>query len=173
MMTRSLDRGLLTRHVDDQWRVTCLEYPAGRIELSPHGVVTSVLVADHEGDGSSASRDAWAAAACTPEGELALVVHHGPPAILLDETGHRVAPGGGLGRACWFAAPGDRLLLLSCSAFDAAPQSLPGTSAVSARSVRAQDPEELLLGIFRTAERGAGAVIDRVGPRAVTTGGTP
>ena len=55
-----------------------------------------------------------------------------------------------------------RLLLLSCAAFEAMPEVLANGIANVPTDLAAQDPDDLLLEIFREARHGAGAVIDRL-----------
>ena len=56
---------------------------------------------------------------------------------------------------------GERLLLLSCAAFEKMPEVLADIGTVPTELVR-QDPENLLLEIFHDFGHGAGAVIDRL-----------
>ena len=92
----------------------------------------------------------------------ALVVHHSPPAIVVGSTGCRALPADGANHDCVRLAPGERLLLLSCAAFEGMPEVLANGIADVPNGLVDQDPEDLLLEIFRELGHGAGAVIDRL-----------
>ncbi len=71
-------------------------------------------------------------------------------------------PAGGADRECVRLAPGERLLLLSCAAFEGMPEVLANGIANVPAHFTTQDPDDLLLEIFHELGRGAGAVIDRL-----------
>ena len=162
-MSRVVGDALLSQRTDERWSVTCVEYPKGLALMERTGPMTRVIVADSANTFAGPDDpDAYSAAACTPDGELALVVHHSPPALVVGSTGCRAEPAGGANSDCVRLAPGERLLLLSCAAFESMPEVLAnGIGTVPAEFV-AQDPETLLLEIFREFGHGAGAVIDRL-----------
>lgn len=163
MVTRLAEAALLRSHRDERWAVTCLEFPKGLAELARDGEVMCVVIADDPRSGFPRDDpDAYSAVACTPDGELALVVHHSPPAIVVGPTGCRTSPADGLGRDCLRPAGGERLLLLSCAAFDQMPEVLADAIHTSPSTLLEQDPQDLLERIFRNVEHGAGAVIDRL-----------
>ena len=162
-MSRVVGSALLNRKADESWSVTCIEYPRGLALLEPHPTMTRVIVADSTNTFAGPSDpDAYSAAACTRDGELALVLHHSPPALVIGSTGCRTLPAGGADRDRIRLAPGERLLLLSCAAFEGMPEVLANGIANVPSDLATQDPDDLLLEIFHELGRGAGAVIDRL-----------
>lgn len=84
-----------------------------------------------------------------------------PPAIIVGAHGCRTTPTGGADRDSEFPEEGQRLLMLSCSAFETMPQALVEAMTSCPSTLIDRDPEELLLAIFADLGHGAGAVIDR------------
>ncbi len=164
-MNRVVGDALLSRRTDARWSVTCVEYPKGLALLQRTGPMTRVIVADSANTfAGPEDPDAYSAAVCTPDGELALVVHHSPPAIVVGSTGCRTRPAEGACRDCVRLNPGERLLLLSGAAFEALPPVLADGLSSSAADLAHCDPEDLLLEIFREVGHGAGAAIDHLLP---------
>ena len=162
-MSRVVGSALLNRRDDEPWSVTCIEYPRGLALLEPRPTMTRVIVADSTNTFAGPDDpDAYSAAACTRDGDLALVVHHSPPALVIGSTGCRTLPADGGCRDSVRLAPGERLLLLSCAAFEAMPEVLANGLGDDSTDLAGQDPEDLLLDIFRELGHGAGAVIDRL-----------
>lgn len=162
-MSRVVGTALLNRRCDERWSVTCIEYPRGLALLEPGAKLTRVIVADSTNTFAGPDDpDAYAAAACTPDGELALVVHHSPPALVVGRAGCRTLPADGAAHECVRLAPGERLLLLSGAAFESMPQVLADGIGTIPTGLAHQDPEDLLLEIFHDLGHGAGAVIDRL-----------
>jgi len=171
-VSRVVGSALLNQKADERWSVTCIEYPKGLALLQPGPTMTRVIVADSTSTfAGPASPDAYSAAACTRDGELALVVHHSPPALVVGSTGCRTLPADGASRDCVRLAPGERLLLLSCAAFESLPKVLANGIANVRTDLADRDPEDLLLEIFRELGHGAGAVIDRL-PQLAPEGAT-
>jgi hypothetical protein len=81
---------------------------------------------------------------------------------VVGSAGCRTLPAAGAQRDCVRLDPGERLLLLSCAAFEAMPEVLANGIANGPTGLAAQDPDDLLLEIFRELGHGAGAVIDRL-----------
>ena len=162
-MSRVVGSALLSTSADERWSVTCIEYPKGLALLQPGPGMTRVIVADSTNTfAGPTDPDAYSAAACTHDGELALVVHHSPPALVVGSTGCRTLPADGASRDCLRLAPGERLLLLSCAAFESMPEVLANGIANVPNDLATQDPDDLLLEIFHELGHGAGAVIDRL-----------
>ncbi len=166
-MNRVVGDALVSRRIEDNWSVTCVEYPKGLALLQRTDPMTRVIIADSANTFAGPDDpDAYSAAVCTPDGEVALVVCQSPPALVVGPTGCRAVPAEGATSDCVRLAAGERLLLLSCAAFEKMPEVLAdGIGAVPTELVR-QDPEDLLLEIFHDFGHGAGAVIDRLGVAA-------
>ncbi len=164
-MSRVVGEALLNRRTDERWRVTCVELPKGLALLQRTGPMTRVVVADSANTFAGPDDpDAYAAAVCTPEGELALVVRNSPPAIVVGPTGCMTRPAEGAGRDCMTLGAGERMLLLSAAAFESLPRVLCDNLTCAPDALAGRDPEDLLLEIFREVGRGAGAVIDCLFP---------
>ena len=81
-MNRVVGDALLNRRTDERWSVTCVEYPRGLALLQRTGPMTRVIVSDSANTFAGPDDpDAYSAAVCTPDGELAVVVRNSPPAI--------------------------------------------------------------------------------------------
>lgn len=163
MVSRVVDTALVRRTDHGLWSVTCIEYPRGLALLHRDGPLNRVLI----GDSPNAVRlpgdpDAYSAATWTPDGELAVTVQRAPPGILVGPTGCRTSPDRGEARDWLRPRPGERLLLLSCAAFDRMPETLAQGITASPPGLSERGPEELLLEIFRDVGCGAGAIIDRL-----------
>ncbi len=162
-MSRVVGDALLSRRAEDNWCVTCVEYPKGLALLQRTDPMTRVIIGDRASTlAGPDDPDAYSAAVCSPGGEVALVVHQSPPALLVGPTGCRAVPADGASSDCVRLAVGERLLLLSCAAYEKMPAVLAdGIGTVPTELVR-REPEILLLEIFRDFGYGAGAVIDRL-----------
>ena len=171
-MNRVVGDALVSQRFDEQWSVTCVEYPKGLALLQRTDPMTRVIIADSANTFAGPDDpDAYSAAACTRDGEIALVVRQSPPALVVGPAGCRGVPADGATSDCVRLAAGERLLLLSCAAFEKMPEVLAdGIGTVSTELMR-QDPENLLLEIFHELGHGAGAVIDRL-PFPVPQGAT-
>ena len=162
-MSRVVGSALLNHKADECWSMTCIEYPKGLALLEPRPTMTRVIVADSTNTfAGPADPDAYSAAACTRDGEMALVVRNSPPALVIGSTGCRTLPAAGASRECVRLVPGERLLLLSCAAFESMPEVLANGIANVPAHLAGQDPDDLLLEIFHELGHGAGAVIDRL-----------
>lgn len=170
-MNRVVGEALVSRRTEHNWSVTCVEYPRGLALLQCTGPMTRVVVADTaQALAGPADPDAYSAAVCTPDGELAVIVHHSPPAVVVGWTGSRAVPAGGMTSDCVRLAAGERLLLLSCAAFESMPEVLANGIGTVPTQLVARDPEDLLLEIFHELGHGAGAVIDRLDPTKTPVG---
>lgn len=166
-MSRVIGSALLNQKADGRWSVTCIEYPKGLALLEPRPTMTRVVIADDTGTvAGPAGQDAYLAAACTRDGELALVAHHSPPALVISSTGCRILPEAGARRDCIRLVPGERLLLLSSAAFESMPEVLADGIANVPHDLATRHADDLLLEIFHDLGHGAGAVIDRMSPQA-------
>lgn len=173
MMNRVVGDALLSRRSDERWSVTCVELPKGLAVLERNGPMTRVIVADSSTTVAGPhDPDAYAAAVCTPDGELALVVHNSPPAIVVGASECSTRPAEGAGRDCLCLDPGQRLLLLSAAAFESLPRILADSLTSAPDDLARRNPEDLLLEIFREVGRGAGAAIDRLPADALSPGAT-
>ncbi|MGG5261095.1 hypothetical protein [Phycicoccus avicenniae] len=148
-----------TEH-DALWTVTCAEYPRGLVRVRRRSGLTQVVVADR-GEVGAPAPDSFAAAACTRDGELLLSLRAAPPAIVVGAADLRTRPADGGGHDSEFPGPGQRLILLSCAAFEAAPTLLATGGDPTQDLLGTEDPERLLLALLGAGGRGAGTVIDR------------
>lgn len=160
MVSRLVGEALLRTEHDDLWTVTCAEYPQGLVRLERRARLTQVVVADRA-DAAAPEVSSYGAAACTVDGELLVALRSAPPAIVVGSDGRRTRPPGGTGHDSEFPGPGQRLILLSCAAFEAVPSLLVDGDEAAAGRLATQDPETLLLALLGQGARGAGAVIDR------------
>lgn len=162
MVSRVVGDAIVHRESSGCWTWTSLECSRGLARLEMKGHLTQIVVAD-TGDAVAGLDEppAFAAAACTCDGELVVVTRGAPPAIVLGPAGCRTAPADGSVRDSMFPQPGERFLLLSCAAFENMPDVLAKGIEQCPTDLIEQDPEELLLAIFEGLAQGAGAVIDR------------
>lgn len=162
MVTRIVGDALLHTEVNTGWTVTSLECSRGLARLDLRRGLTQVVIAD-TGDAVAGLDEpaAFAAAACTHDGEVVVVARRSPPAIVLGPDGCRTTPSDGAGHETQYPQPGERLLLLSSSAFENMPDVLATGMNRSPATLIERDPQELLLEIFADLGCGAGAVIDR------------
>jgi hypothetical protein len=161
VISRVVDTALVRRDGDALWAVTLIEHAGGLAVFRQDGPLHRVIVADSPRvPADSGSPDSYSAATWTPDGDLALVVRLSPPGLVVSPTSCATTPGGGADRDCIRPTPGDRVLLLSCAAFDRVPEVL-AQGVAHPPTLLEQDPEKLLLEIFRDIGCGAGAVIDR------------
>ena len=92
MAVQLTDRGAIRRHEGPGgWNVTLVECPDGLANVSTSHGVTRVFVADLPVAGSTES-SAYAATACTPDGEALVLSREAPPALLVTAQGLRRAP---------------------------------------------------------------------------------
>lgn len=161
MVTRVVGEALVHAEMDARWSVTSIEYPQGLARLERRAGLTRVVVGDTE-DTEPDRPVAYSALACTPDGDVVIVARRSPPAIVLGRSGVRTAPADGAQHECQHPAAGDRLLLLSCAAFENMSQALAADIGRASRSLRHEHPQTLLLAIFQDFGRGAGAVVDRL-----------
>lgn len=170
-MSHVVGDAIVHQMVNDQWSVTSVECPKGLARLHLNRGVTQVVVADTSDALAGLDEpSAFAAAACTSDGELVVMSRHSPPAIVIGPTGCRISPAGGADWDSVFPDTTQRFLLLSCSAFENMSEALVDGMTHSPTALVEQDPEELLLAIFEGLGHGAGAVIDR---QPHPTGGRP
>lgn len=162
MVSRVVGEALVRTTSDHQWTVTCMEYPYGVVRLDRRSRLTQVVVGDRVGSmGASGEVEPFAAAACTVDGELLVAVRSAPPAIVVGTGGCRTRPSGGAPHDSEFPGAGERLILLSCAAFEAVPDVLvDGVSGAQSSRLATQDPETLLTALLGGAARGAGVIID-------------
>ena len=143
LVSRVVGSALINRRSDERWSVTCIEYRSGlALLLGP--ALTRVIVADstHTFAGPHDSHS-HSAAVCTRDGELALVVHHSPPALVLGRTACRTLPADGARCECVPIDPGERLRLLSSAAFESMPEVLANGIANVPTDLDTQNPEIL------------------------------
>lgn len=163
MVSRVVDSALVRSVVGDTWTVTCVEYPYGVVRLDSGPGLTQVVVGDEVGTETDDVRPGpYAAASCTADGELVLVVRAAPPAIAVTPEACRTRPCDGAVRDSEFPQEGARLILLSCAVLEAVPDVLvDGVNGVAPGRLATQDPQSLLIELVGGAGCGAGAVIDR------------
>lgn len=146
---------------DHQWTVTCAEYPYGVVRLDRRPRLTQVVVGEVGSVEPSQRTESFAAAACTADGELLVAVRSAPPAIVVGLRNCRMRPADGAPHDAEFPRPGERLILLSCAAFEALTAVLvDGVSGAQSSRLATQDPESLLIALLGGAARGAGVIID-------------
>lgn len=160
MMTRIVGDAIVSTEHDDLWSVTCAEYPRGLVRVRHRRRLTQVVVADTVDPGEPEPRS-FGAASCTSEGELLVTLRDAPPAIVVGGPDHRTRPATSSGYDSEFPLPGQRLILLSCAAFEAAPTLLADAVGAAGDRLATEDPQSLLLALLEPAGRGAGTVIDR------------
>lgn len=162
MVSRRVGQALVRTENDQRWTVTSVEYPQGVVRLERRARLTQVIIGDRTGlVPASPGAESFAAAACTLDGELLVAVRSAPPAIVVGPQSCRTRPSEGASLDSEFALPGGRLILLSCSAFEAVPDVLvEGVSDASSSRLATQDPQSLLVELLGEASRGAGAIID-------------
>ncbi len=160
MVSRVVGDALVHREAIGSWTVTTIEYPEGSAEISQRALLTQVVVGDRAAGGASTGATCYAAAACTVDGELLVAVKAAPPAIVVTPSGCRTRPAEGDGHDSEFPDSRQRLILLSCSAFEAVPGILCEEARSTPSRLALEDPERLLIAILGPAGRGAGAVID-------------
>lgn len=161
-MSRLVGEALVRTASHHQWTVTCVEYPYGVVRLEQRARLTQVVVGDRVGSmESSPSTESFAAAACTVDGELLVAVRSAPPAIVVGSDRCRTRPSDGAAHDSEFPRPGERLILLSCAAFEAVPDVLvDGVSGAPSSHLATGDPEAVLIALLRDAGRGAGVIIE-------------
>ncbi|KGN31576.1 hypothetical protein N798_08585 [Knoellia flava TL1] len=158
-----VDSGLLRTMSSALWTVTCAEYPYGVVRLESGPRLTQVVVGDDVDPANDTGRPApYAAASCTTDGELVVVVRDAPPAIVVTIGDCRTRPLDGAEHDSEFPQEGERLILLSCAVFEAVPDVLvDGVNGVASGRLATEDPESLLIELVGGAACGAGAIIDR------------
>ena len=142
------------------WTVTVAEYPKGVARIDHRPRLTQVVVSDQLDDEPDGPDPCYAAAACTPEGELLVAVRCAPPALVVAPTGCRTRPSDGSGHDSEFPLPSERLILLSCGAFEAVSELLVEGVCTTPDRLLDEDPEALLIALLGQGGIGAGAVID-------------
>lgn len=163
-----VDSGLLRTMSSALWTVTCAEYPYGVVRLENGPRLTQVVVGDDVGPGGDGDRPVpFAAASCTAEGEVVVVVRAAPPAIAVTAESCWTRPHDGAERDSAFPQDGERLILLSCAVFEAVPDVLvDGVNGVASGRLATDDPESLLIELVGGVGCGAGAIIDHHQQRA-------
>lgn len=114
-------------------------------DLPVPGPSSSCQVWGHK-DGSIQVRAAWA-----------------PPALLVSRTQVLMVPETPGSPGVCVMAPGDRLLVLSSSAYEAAPERMVRLLHEEPERLLAADADDLLEGLFRDVPEAGGAVVTRVG----------
>lgn len=160
MLSHVVGPALVHRHAACGWTVTTVEYPGGVAEIRPRTRLTQVVVSDRTGSGGGVAGGCYAAAACTHDGELVVAVRAAPPAIVVTPGGCSTAPADGRPWDSRFPVLGERLVLLSADALEAAPDLLAEGVRSGTGALAGDDPESLLLALVGAGGRGAGAVID-------------
>ncbi|MBM6402365.1 hypothetical protein [Phycicoccus sonneratiae] len=158
-MTRIVGTALVHSEEARGWRVSTVEYPEGRAHIEHRSRLTQVLVGDRSGSMAAPGVPCYSTAACTPDGELLVAVRSAPPALVVTTDGCRVHPADGTGHDSVFPAAGERLILLSCNAYEVAPDLLAEEVRASPGRLALDAPEDLLLALLGPGGRGAGAVI--------------
>lgn len=167
MVTHVVGDALLHTEQIHGWTLTTLEYADGIVSVDRRARLTQVVVGDRSPT-DPAGRESYAAAACTVDGELLVAVRSAPPAIVARRDGCRTRPADGATSDSTFPSCGERLILLSCTAFEAVPDLLVEGIRTAPERLAEGDAERLLVDLFGQVGRGAGAVIDYTG-----AGGTP
>ncbi|HEY7718868.1 MAG TPA: hypothetical protein VH915_08915 [Pedococcus sp.] len=147
------------------WHVTAIECRRGLARVENRPGLTEVVVADWPGD-SDVGGESYSAAACTPEGDALVMSRQAPPALLVTRHGQRPAPVQPGGSELLHLVPGQRLLLLSATAYDALPECLAAMLHGPSSAILDADPFTLLHTLFREIGAGSGAVIGRHAPQS-------
>ncbi len=164
MVTHLLDGALVRRvRAAGGWSLTSIECDRGLARVEQRAAVTEVVIGDHDLD-RDGDLSAFTAAACTADGEALVISRQAPPAFLLTPRGARATPADGGPRGTERPNPDERLLMLSCAAFESMPELLASGIHGSPHELLSRDAEDLLLALFRDIGRGAGAVIERPHP---------
>lgn len=161
MAVQLTDRGAIRRQYGPGgWTVTLVECPDGLANVSTSHGVTRVFVADLPVAGSTET-SAYAAAACTPDGDALVLSRQAPPALLVAAHGLRRAPEVP-GSDEWLnLGPDEALLLLSSAVFEEMPHVLAHVLHGHPDELLGADPGTFLTDIFEQTGSGAGAMISR------------
>lgn len=162
-------RRLQTHHATGGWLITAIECGGGVVRVDGSSGVADVLVAD-AGPGSAFDPDCFAAAACTPDGDVLVISRQSPPALLVTPDAKRTTPLDSLGRELVHLEDQEELLLLSAALFEAMPEVLARTLNTDPTELLAAEPAALLSRIFAEVGAGSGVIIRR-NPDAHDTGG--
>lgn len=170
-VSRLVGEALVRTASDDRWTVTCVEYPYGVVRLERGTRLTQVVVGERtDSTESSQNAESFAAAACTVDGELLVAVRSAPPAIVVGSDPCRTRPSDGAAHDSEFPRSNERLILLSCAAFEAVPDVLvDGVSGAPSSFLATGEPAAVLIALLGDAGRGAGAIIEH---HPTTAGGS-
>lgn len=161
MVSQVVERKRLrTHHATGGWLITAIECGGGVARIDGSSGIADVLVADG-GHGGAFDPDCYAAAACTPDGDVLVLSRQSPPALLVTRGAKRTTPLDPLGRELVHLDGEEELLLLSASLFEAMPEVLARTLNTDPTTLLAAEPAALLSEIFAEVDAGSGVIIRR------------
>lgn len=160
---------LRTHRVAGGWLITSMECAGAMAVVEESSGVADVLVADGYANGGP-DPDCFAAAACTPDGDVLVISRQSPPALLVTHGDKRATPAHPLGRELVHLYGMDKLLMLSPALFEVMPEVLARTLHATPMDLLAADPASLLSEIFTDVHAGSGVIIGR-NPHPDRTGG--
>jgi hypothetical protein len=166
-LTSSTGPGRLA--LDAEWEVTVLEQPGSLAEVTHADGAIVLRVGDHEAPTGHASEGAARPPCCTTVTCLSggrVVVHAGaaPPALLVGPTRTVLVPGVPNTDASAVVERGERVLVLSASAYDTLPPSLATVLRELPQRVLGTSPESVLQAVFSEIPVGCGALIAPADP---------
>lgn len=162
-------RRLRTHHATRSWQITTIECAGGVARVVGASGIADVLVAD-SARGGALDPDCFAAAACTPDGDVLVLTRQAPPALLVTHGVKRTTPVDLQGRELVHLEGQDTLLLFSPALFEAMPEVLARTLNAEPTELTTADPAGLLSQIFADVSTGSGVIIRR-NPQPADTGG--
>jgi hypothetical protein len=168
----SSSTGRDSRAVDAEWEVTVLQQPGSLAEVTHADGAIVLRVGDHEGPTGDPSPSGdprslcCTTVTCLRGGRI--VVHAGaaPPALLVGPTRTVLVPSVPDVDASTVVGPGERVFVLSASAFDTLPPSLATVLRELPQHVLGTSPESVLQTVFSEIPVGCGALIAPVDPGA-------
>lgn len=161
-------RQLRTHHGSGGWTVTAMECADGVARVECDRDVTEIVIG--ESSFGDLDPDCFAAAACTPDGDVLVVSRQAPPALLVTKDGKRSTPGGSEDRELLHLEEDELLLILSPALFETMPAALARTLHGSTDDLLQADPASLLADLFDGVSSGSGAIIGRDPQAQLTTG---
>lgn len=161
------------------WQVTLAQGRDGSARVSREGHGFRVVVQDGHGNhprrphgipghGLPCATTAW----CRADGGVRLSALAAPPALLVRAEGARTVPATPGTLEELTLAPGERLVILSASAFEALPEALVELLRSPTARVLERDPTDLLVELFTQVPVGSGVVLCRR-PRPLSESETP
>lgn len=170
--------GLDRSEVDAEWDVTVLEQPGGLAEVRHADGAIVLSVGDQESPSGHASSSHDTSLCCTTVtclrgGRVVVHARAAPPALLVGPTRTVLLPSVPDVDASTVVEPGERVLVLSASAFDMLPPSLATVLRELPQRVLGTSPESVLQTVFSEIPVGCGGLIAPADPGAQPPGTEP